>query len=703
MAHDELLRLVVGQKRRSSLIERRGRGHEARKGRFAGAIASDESPNLAALDIKGDVLHTTGRLQAGIPADLGKGNGGVTKGHERARCLARGRPLFNGGRNGIAWKSLVQPGPVFAARAGRIELKVSELLAIENKDVFDFRGKLVCALGNLQQARADLAGLLWSGATQVYKERRKPACQGRQQVGELCPRLGVQAVVSPVEHEQPGSLGNGRSKHKFAQFPSGQDVYALGPAVDEPEAHHERPGLALRDATANLFHGEVAMRFDKVERRLERHELHARLSLQQRAQVHVRLAAGVPAQQEHVHKISKMKWLVAAAVVVGVVVGASVQELPEDAWMAAAAEQPVLVDFGGGKDLDKLAAVLAGTGIKVGKCSQGGGEGLQLLVGDKRVKMGKGLDVGQVVLKSLGVVRDVVEKRLPGKAKPNTKNKNKKKTKAVPVQLTDKTFDDELQGREDHGWMVAFVAPWCGHCQRLGPEWDQAAKELQGTGVVIATVDATANEGLSQRFGIQGFPTIKFFPPHGAENPVDYPMERSADAIVSWSLAEFERAGGKVSMDVAELTSQEEFDQVCEGGKCVIAFLPHLLDTGAGQRQALIDVLEDAQRGARHLGFGWVEAGAQVEWEAAYGLEFGFPAVLLLREHQGKQMGLVMRGSSGFTGTAIAAFASAPKKLGEFAEQGWPAIVETVPWDGLDAVPPEDDDDFDIDAFLQED
>jgi protein disulfide-isomerase A6 len=91
---------------------------------------------------------------------------------------------------------------------------------------------------------------------------------------------------------------------------------------------------------------------------------------------------------------------------------------------------------------------------------------------------------------ALEKVNSEVKKRLKGKTSESksssSSGKEKKKTEERGsfgdkdvVVLTDSNFD-ELVLRSKDIWMVEFYAPWCGHCKKLEPEWNEAASKLKG-------------------------------------------------------------------------------------------------------------------------------------------------------------------------------------------------------------------------------
>lgn len=106
-----------------------------------------------------------------------------------------------------------------------------------------------------------------------------------------------------------------------------------------------------------------------------------------------------------------------------------------------------------------------------------------------------------------------------------------------PVQKLDgSTFDKEVR-KIDKPALVAFTAPWCGHCQRLAPQYVRVATELDGV-VKIAYVDCEEDKSksLCAEYGIQGFPTIKAFPATKKRIPRDYMGERKAQALLDYAL-----------------------------------------------------------------------------------------------------------------------------------------------------------------------
>merc|ERR1712039_928686 len=100
---------------------------------------------------------------------------------------------------------------------------------------------------------------------------------------------------------------------------------------------------------------------------------------------------------------------------------------------------------------------------------------------------------------------------------------------------------------KDKDVFVEFYAPWCGHCKRLAPEYENVGKAFEDVeSVVIAKVDATENDTPED---IKGFPTLIFYK-KGSMEGIKYDGDRTQDAIIEWIK---ENASGDVSAVKTEL------------------------------------------------------------------------------------------------------------------------------------------------------
>jgi len=79
--------------------------------------------------------------------------------------------------------------------------------------------------------------------------------------------------------------------------------------------------------------------------------------------------------------------------------------------------------------------------------------------------------------------------------------------------------------------LVKYYAPWCGHCQKLAPHWDQLGEHVKDVeDLVIAKYDATTNE--NEQVMIEGFPTLMFY---GKDNKEGVNAEgRSFNGLRKW-------------------------------------------------------------------------------------------------------------------------------------------------------------------------
>jgi len=113
-----------------------------------------------------------------------------------------------------------------------------------------------------------------------------------------------------------------------------------------------------------------------------------------------------------------------------------------------------------------------------------------------------------------------------------TRVKTKKAATNVEV-LTDANFDKIVMD-SSKDVLVEFYAPWCGHCKHLAPVWEKLATAFDAESqVVIANIDADKYKDIGGRYGVSGFPTIKFFP-KGNKDGESYEGGRELDNFVTF-------------------------------------------------------------------------------------------------------------------------------------------------------------------------
>eukprot|EP00612_Vaucheria_litorea_P007495 CAMPEP_0171471622 /NCGR_PEP_ID=MMETSP0946-20130122/812_1 /TAXON_ID=109269 /ORGANISM="Vaucheria litorea, Strain CCMP2940" /LENGTH=479 /DNA_ID=CAMNT_0012001143 /DNA_START=9 /DNA_END=1448 /DNA_ORIENTATION=+ len=121
-----------------------------------------------------------------------------------------------------------------------------------------------------------------------------------------------------------------------------------------------------------------------------------------------------------------------------------------------------------------------------------------------------------------------------GDLKPTLKSEDIPEDNSGSVQvLVGKNFE-EVALDESKDVFVEFYAPWCGHCKALTPTWDELGdKFAKQDSVVIAKIDATANDVDHPKINVRGFPTLIFFPA-GGKDPVTYEGGRDIDALTKF-------------------------------------------------------------------------------------------------------------------------------------------------------------------------
>ena len=74
------------------------------------------------------------------------------------------------------------------------------------------------------------------------------------------------------------------------------------------------------------------------------------------------------------------------------------------------------------------------------------------------------------------------------------------------VNLTGENYASSLA--DGNTYFIKYYAPWCGHCKKLAPTWEELSNEVP-EGVKIAHVDCTQQQDICTQQDIKGYPTLK--------------------------------------------------------------------------------------------------------------------------------------------------------------------------------------------------
>ena len=140
------------------------------------------------------------------------------------------------------------------------------------------------------------------------------------------------------------------------------------------------------------------------------------------------------------------------------------------------------------------------------------------------------------------------------------------------LDLIPKNFD-RIVLESNKPALVEFFAPWCGHCKKLAPIYDELAQnfEFAKDKVSIARVDADAEKDLGRRFGVQGFPTLKWFDGK-SDTPEDYSGGRDLESLSTFITEKtgIKLKGKKPPSSAVEILNDKSFKTKIGGDKDVL-------------------------------------------------------------------------------------------------------------------------------------
>lgn len=154
-----------------------------------------------------------------------------------------------------------------------------------------------------------------------------------------------------------------------------------------------------------------------------------------------------------------------------------------------------------------------------------------------------------------------LKKYKAGEIEPKVKSEEiPEKQETSVVKIVGKTHN-QIVNDETKDVLVKYYAPWCGHCKRLAPTYEELADLYKSSTegqekVVIANVDATLND---VDVDISGYPTLILYPAGDKSNPIVHQGGRDLESLVAFvkEKGTFKVDADALEKDAAPVSSEE--------------------------------------------------------------------------------------------------------------------------------------------------